>query len=68
MLVSVFQKNPTSRRAVVTVVVGSVTVEDSNDVPHVIATAVVPVIDILSVSPSTGVPERPIVNEVMPVV
>jgi hypothetical protein len=46
--VAAFHMKPTSRRVVVTVVVGSVDVDDSNDAPHVIATAVVPVIAIQS--------------------
>ena len=63
--VSVFQKKPTSRRVVVTVVVGRVAVEDSKEAPQVRATAPVPVIEIRRVSPSTGVPVRPEVNDVM---
>ena len=63
--VSVFQKNPTSKRLVETVVVGSVTVDDSKEAPHVRAIAVVPVIDTLKVSPSTGVPVRFVVNDVI---
>lgn len=63
-----FQKKPMSRRVVETVVVGKVAVEDSNEVPQVRATAVVPVIEMRRVSPSTGVPVRPEVNDVMAVV
>lgn len=48
-----------------TVVVGRVAVEDSKEVPQVRATAAVPVIEIRRVSPSTGVPVRPEVNDVM---
>jgi hypothetical protein len=44
--VATFHTNPTSSRFVDTVVVGSVTVDDSNDAPQVvIAIAVVPVMD-----------------------
>ena len=46
-------------------VVGRAIVEASNDVPQVIATEVVPVIEIRSVSPSTGVPVRLEVNDVI---
>jgi hypothetical protein len=56
---------PISSRAVVTVVVGRAIVDDSKDVPHVRATAAVPVTEILSTSPSTGVPERLEVNDVI---
>ena len=54
-----------SRRAVVTVVVGKATVDASKDVPQVNATAPVPVTEMRNVSPSTGVPVRPEVNEVI---
>jgi len=57
--------NPTSSRLVETVVVGNVTVEDSNDAPHVIARAAVPVIAIHRVSPLFGVPLRLVVKLVM---
>ena len=48
-----------------TVVVGRIAVDDSNLAPQVIATAPVPVIEIRKVSPSTAVPVRPEVNDVM---
>jgi hypothetical protein len=65
LLVAVFQKKPTSRRAEATVVVGSATVEASKEEPHVSASAdPLSVIEIRSVSPSTGVPVRFVVNEV----
>jgi len=54
----VFQTNPTSNLAVVTVVVGNATVLASNDVPQAIALAAVPVIAIQSVCLSVGVPLR----------
>lgn len=63
--VSVFQKNPTSKRVVEEVVVGRVTVLLSKELPHVKAIDVVPVIEIRSVSPSTGVPVKLVVNEVI---
>ena len=47
--VTVFHTNPTSSRAVVTVVVGRATVLASKLAPHVIARAAVPVIAIHSV-------------------
>ena len=66
LLVSVFQKNPISRRAVVTVVVESgVPPLASNEVPNVNATAAVPVTEIRNVSPSTGVPVRLVVKDVI---
>jgi hypothetical protein len=64
----VFQKKPTSRRVVELVVVGNEEVpEASNDVPQVKAIDVVPVIEMRNVSPSTGVPVRLDVNEVIAV-
>lgn len=58
--------NPTSRRVLITVVVGSATVDASNEAPHVIARAVpLSVMSILSMSPSTGVPVRFVVIEVI---
>jgi hypothetical protein len=65
LLVTVFHMKPTSRRLVETVVVGKILMLDSKDVPHVIALAPVPVIEIISVCPSVGVPDRPEVNEVI---
>ena len=63
-----FQKKPTSRRVVKLVVVGNEEVpEASNDVPQVKAIDVVPVIEMRNVSPSTGVPVRLDVNEVIAV-
>lgn len=59
------QMNPTSRRLVVTVVVGRATVEASKEAPQVIALAAVPVIAIQSVWPVVGVPDRFVENEVM---
>jgi len=60
-----FHIKPTSRRFVVTVVVGSVTVDDENLPPQVIAIAVVPVIEIQSFCPLTGVPLKFVVNDVI---
>ena len=65
VVVAAFQTNPISRRFVVTVVEGKVTVEDSNDAPQVIAIAVVPVIAIQSFCPLTGVPVKFVVNDVI---
>ena len=65
LLVTVFQTNPTSSRAVVTVVVGRAIVLASKDAPHVIARAAVPVIAIHNVCPSVGVPDKFVVNDVM---
>ena len=48
-----------------TVVVGRVAVDDSNDAPQVNPTAPVPVIEIRKVSPSTAVPVRLEVNDVI---
>jgi hypothetical protein len=66
--VTVFHTNPTSNLAVDTVVDGSETVEASNEDPHVIARAAVPVIAIHSVCPSVGVPLRLVVKLVIAVV
>lgn len=66
--VSEFQKNPKSSLAVPLVVVGRATVDASNEVPNVNATAPVPVTEILSVSPSAGVPVKLDVSEVIAVV
>jgi hypothetical protein len=63
--VATFHTKPTSRRFVVTVVVGRVIVDDEKDAPHVIAIAPVPVIEIQSFWPLTGVPVRFVVNEVI---
>ena len=64
LLVSVFQKNHISYRAVPVVVEESGTHPDaSNEDPRVKGTVAVPVIDIRRVSPSTGVPV--IVNHVI---
>jgi hypothetical protein len=65
LLVATFQTNPTSRRLVVTVVVGNATVDASKDPPHVIAIAPVPVMEIHSFWPFTGVPDKLVENEVM---
>lgn len=65
LLVTLFQTNNTSRRCVVTVVVGSVTGPLSKDVPQVIALAPVPVIASSNLCPSVGVPERLVVNDVI---
>ena len=65
MVVATFQTNPTSSRAVVTVVVGKATVEAENDAPQVMAMAPVPVIAIHSFWPLVGVPVRLVVNEVI---
>ena len=54
-----------SRRVVETVVVGRATAPASNEVPNVRPTAPVPVTEIRSLSPSTGVPVRFVVNEVI---
>jgi hypothetical protein len=51
--------------AVPTVVVGNATVLPTNEAPHVIAIAAVPVICITRISPSTGVPVRLVVKEVI---
>jgi hypothetical protein len=45
LLVATFQTKPTSRRVVVTVVVGKAVVDASNDAPHVMPTDAVPVIE-----------------------
>jgi hypothetical protein len=50
-----------------TVVVGSITVELSNEAPQVIAIAVVPVIEIHSFCPFVGVPDKFNVKEVIAV-
>jgi len=50
---------------VVTVVVGRATVDASNEAPHVIATAAVPVIDTHNFWPFTGVPVRLVVKDVI---
>jgi hypothetical protein len=64
--VTVFHTNPTSRRVEITVVVGSGTVDASKLAPQVMALAVpLSVMSILSVSPSTGVPVRLVVNDVI---
>lgn len=66
MLVTVFQAKPTINIADITVVVGSATVLASNDAPQVIARAVpLSVIRIISISPSTGVPVRLVVIDVI---
>ena len=62
-----FHTKPTSRRAVVTVVVGNATVEASNLAPQVNAIAVVPVIEIQSFWPFEGVPVKLVVNDVIAV-
>jgi hypothetical protein len=65
-VVSVFQKKPISKRVDATVIVGSVAAPSSKLAPHAIVTGVpVSVILILNVSPSTGVPDRLVVNEVI---
>jgi hypothetical protein len=56
---------PTSKRAVPVVVVGNAMVDASNNAPHVIAIEVVPVIEIHSFCPLTGVPVRLVVNDVI---
>jgi hypothetical protein len=61
----VFQIKPTSNLLVETVVVGSATVDASKDAPQVIAMAAVPVIAINNFCPSTGVPERLVVKDVI---
>ena len=48
-----------------TVVVGNATVDASKDPPHVIAIAPVPVMEIHSFWPFTGVPDKLVENEVM---
>ena len=48
VVVATFQTNPTSSLLVVTVVDGSVTVDEEKDAPQVIAIAPVPVIEIHS--------------------
>ena len=50
--------NATSSLSVLTVVVGSATVDASKLVPQVIARAAVPVMEISKPCPSVGVPER----------
>lgn len=62
---TVFHIKPTSNLFVVTVVVGSATVLASKLAHHVIARAPVPVIAIMRVCHSVGVPERFVVNEVI---
>ncbi len=54
-----------SSRVVEVVVVGNGTKLDSNDVPHVIPTAAVPVIEIRNTSPSTGEPLKLVVKVFM---
>ena len=61
--VSEFQKKPISSRVVQLVVVPKTTAPASNEAPSVNGTVHVPVIDIRSVSQSTGVPL--IVNQVI---
>ena len=56
---------PTLNIAVVTVVVGSATVEASKEAPQVIALAAVPVISIISFCPCVGVPDKLVVIEVI---
>jgi hypothetical protein len=63
--VAEFQKKPISNLVVPDVVVGNATVEASKDAPNVNATEAVPVTDIRKVSPSTGVPVRFVVNDVI---
>jgi hypothetical protein len=58
VVVATFQTNPTSSLLVDTVVVGKVTVDEEKDEPHVIAIAPVPVIEIHSFCPLTGVPVK----------
>ena len=65
--VAAFHINPTSSLLVDTVVVGSITVELSNEAPQVIAIAVVPVIEIHSFCPFVGVPDKFNVKEVIAV-
>lgn len=65
LLVATFHTNPTSNRLVDTVVVGSATVDASNEAPHVIAIAVVPVTEIHSFWPFVGVPVKFVVNDVI---
>jgi hypothetical protein len=60
-----FHTKPTSRRVVVTVVVGNAIVDAVNFAPQVIAIAVVPVIEIQSFCPLTGVPLRFVVKDVI---
>lgn len=61
-----FQTNPISRRVDITVVVGRAVVEASNEAQKARARAVpLSVILIRKVSPSTGVPVRLVVNEVI---
>ena len=62
--VTAFHTNRTSSRWVVTVVVGRGT-RASNDEPHVIARAAVPVIAICNLWSVVGVPDRFVVNEVI---
>lgn len=65
LLVVVFHIKPTSSLSVDTVVVGSATVLASKLAHHVIALAHVPVIEIINVCHSVGVPERLVVKEVI---
>ena len=61
-----FQTNPTSKRFVLTVVVGSATVDASNDAPQVVMDiALVPVIEIHNFCPFVGVPVKLVVNDEM---
>lgn len=62
---TVFHINPTSNLFVVTVVVGNATVLASKLAHHVIARAAVPVIAMISVCHSVGVPDRFVVNDVI---
>jgi len=63
--VTEFQIKPTSSLVVVTVVVGNATEPFSNDAPHVIARAAVPVIAIHNFCASVGVPLRFVVIDVI---
>ena len=63
--VTAFHTNRTSSRWVVVVVVGKATAPASNDEPHVIARAAVPVIAICNLWSVVGVPDRFVVNEVI---
>ena len=64
--VAVFQTKETSSLALITVTVGNATVLASKDAPHVKLRATpLSVMLILSVSPSTGVPVRLVVKEVI---
>lgn len=65
LLVAAFHIKPTSKRCVVTVVVGKATGPASNEAPQVIALAAVPTTYIQSFCPFVGVPLKLVVKLVI---